>query len=798
MRRILIVALSATIVAPFAALVQPKAADADVPGLWVAGDTHVHTDHSSDGSGPRQASDQRLPGNNSVTDQIDVAVRGGLDFLPITDHRTYDQHWDPLWTSSDLILIPGEEANGRPHATAMGAVDQIVDGANPDGSAGYRHVQQSVWQAHSEDANWTVAHPDDGEVNGDGTPNTNASVIGADTVEVFNKASNPDAEIDYAEDRWNHGFRFGVVGASDSHFKEIALVQGPGNPTTWVFAPTYTERGILDGFRAGRTSVSASPTGTFATMQADLDGDGEYDAMGGDEVKASPGDTVALQVRVQNGPGTTAYVYASPGRSAGPISTTQISSLDQRIDVPVTIEEGLSWFRVEVRGPGIIAALGSDPDPNDQLQAVATPLFVYTDEPAIAQPEEPFPAPSTTPDDAALVLGTPGEFTGFSDVATDKKLAHVVAETHTGSRTSILYTRVDKKTTTEPVELAPSSDAARFPRVAAAGDDVWVTWQDERSGQMPRLPDIYLRHSPDGGETWEDEIRLTEGTGRAEHPAIDLLPSGEPVVAWADNRDEAFNVLVQRVGIDEEPIDVSGPTKTVTEGTPDDTRSALYPASLFPSLDAGSGGDIALVWQDNRFDPDPGYTGHTPPPGEEASGGTDPDNWEILGSTLGGAASDEWSEPFSISNNTDLADRHPDVVITPGDDFVVAWETKELHSSGANLSIRSASSTNATDWTTAEPVGLEPAAMSQRPRLTSDHHGDVVAMWYDSRSADWRWNVFAAELTDAGWGPAELVSGDGNNTWPSIDGDTVVFTTDRDQTSLQRDPTQSVYLLTDR
>src|SRR5262245_56856566 len=35
-------------------------------GMWFAGDTHVHDDHSSDGSLPRQRSRQTLPGNLPV------------------------------------------------------------------------------------------------------------------------------------------------------------------------------------------------------------------------------------------------------------------------------------------------------------------------------------------------------------------------------------------------------------------------------------------------------------------------------------------------------------------------------------------------------------------------------------------------------------------------------------------------------------------------------------------------------------------------------------------------------------
>src|SRR5689334_12569379 len=83
-------------------------------GEWLAGETHAHDDHSADGSLPRQTSKQTLPGNLPLSDQIGEAERIGLDFLPLTDHRTYDQHWDPQWQSSKLLLIPGEEANGSP------------------------------------------------------------------------------------------------------------------------------------------------------------------------------------------------------------------------------------------------------------------------------------------------------------------------------------------------------------------------------------------------------------------------------------------------------------------------------------------------------------------------------------------------------------------------------------------------------------------------------------------------------------------------------------------------------------
>jgi len=150
--------------------------------VWLQGDLHVHDDHSSDGSLPRQLSDDVLPGNVSMQDQIGFARLQQLDFLPLTDHRTYDQHYDPAWESADLLLIPGEEANGKPHVTVHGAIDTVVQGA--DGDNEQRRLQQSIWDAHSQGAVWVTAHPDDGAVDDLGAPNQRASAVGIDLVET--------------------------------------------------------------------------------------------------------------------------------------------------------------------------------------------------------------------------------------------------------------------------------------------------------------------------------------------------------------------------------------------------------------------------------------------------------------------------------------------------------------------------------------------------------------------------------------------------------------------------------------
>jgi hypothetical protein len=584
----------------------------------------VHTDHSSDGSLPRQVGDLGGPGSTSVGSQVALGAAAGLQWMSINDHRTYTQHWDPQWTSDRVLLIPGEEANGTPHATVLGHVDTLVDGSNPEGSAAYRHLQQSVWDVHAQDAVWGTAHPQDGEFD-DGVPNANASTVGVDTVEGGNRVVDPDPDLDYAEDRWNAGFRFGLTTSSDSHFTELAAIQGPGTSQTLVLRRDGSERATLDALRAGRTTTANGPAAPVLTLEADP-GSGAFTAVAGDEVQVPAGGTVRLRVRVQQGVGTTVLVYASPGRAAGPIASFRPTSPDETRVVEAAVTGEQVWWRAEARGVSPNAGLPSDPDGPVSVQAATSAIFGHVREPAEPRPEIPLPPEQRRPDGAQRAVGAPGSFSGFADVAGD----HVVAERHDGGATRVVHRRLPDGA---EVDLAPGSRTARFPRVAADGQDVWVVWQDERAGQVPRRPHVHLRHSADGGRTWLPEQRLSTGGGRHERPSIALV-GGEPVVAWQSNDPAlsggAFEVLVQAVGRDSAPAAVSRPGKTTSPGNPLDARSARFPASLFPAITATPDGGVAVVWQDDRDDPDPLFTGRMSLVEGEAPDGTDPDDWEVL------------------------------------------------------------------------------------------------------------------------------------------------------------------------
>src|SRR5262249_44090968 len=156
----------------------------------------------------------------------------------------------------------------------------------------------------------------------------------------------------------------------------------------------------------------------------------------------------------------------------------------------------------------------------------------------------------------------------------------------------------------------------------------------------------------------------------------------------------------------------------------DDTRSARYPASVWPSIATdASGWRYAVVWQDNRTDIDPLWTG------SEKAPGTNPDNWQIMYAML---------DPETVTPSVhslgadDRADRHPDAAFTPKGDLVIAWETKELSPAGKNLSVVAARSDDG-GATFAAPVtlGPDPQAMGERVRLGLDADGAVRAVWYD-------------------------------------------------------------------
>jgi len=172
-----------------------------------------------------------------------------------------------------------------------------------------------------------------------------------DTVEVWNPSV---ARSDLSESFWEcwleRGQKVGATGGSDSHWLSLQAVAGPGQPTTWVHARKATLAGVLEGLRAGRTSVSAQPPelgGVQLMLEAPREGIvGDTVAPGTPLKVTAPSLKVPAVLRVRaNGeqileqpfdPGTTA-TFRAP-RSAGWVRASLLARAPLPVDV--TTEAG--------------------------------------------------------------------------------------------------------------------------------------------------------------------------------------------------------------------------------------------------------------------------------------------------------------------------------------------------------------------------------------------------------------------------------------------------------------------------
>jgi hypothetical protein len=121
-----------------------------------------------------------------------------------------------------------------------------------------------------------------------------------------------------------------ATGGSDNHYRATTAVQGVGQPTTWVFAADRTQGAILDGIRAGRTSVSAEPPAMGGARIELTAHKGSTSWMVGDVVPASAG-VVHVRARVTNAP-LHNLVFTVDGAARPAV---RITSLDQTVVIKV-------------------------------------------------------------------------------------------------------------------------------------------------------------------------------------------------------------------------------------------------------------------------------------------------------------------------------------------------------------------------------------------------------------------------------------------------------------------------------
>jgi len=254
---------------------------------WYPGDLHAHTEHSD--------------AKGSLADLVAAARARGLAFVAVTEHNT-SSHISHLSQHSapDLLLIAGQEITTYyGHANAWGVPGwQEFRGRSSEDMA---HICEAV---HAAGGLFSINHPKQ-----NGPPWEYDDLFArADCLEVWQAPwfVGNHQSLALWDRLLREGHRLVGVGGSDRHQPPFTGTLGDrevGVPTTWVYAAGLSTQAILAGIKAGHVMISADVQGPRLFLEADADGDGCYEVMMGDKMRAAVGRPVAWRCRVKGGAG---------------------------------------------------------------------------------------------------------------------------------------------------------------------------------------------------------------------------------------------------------------------------------------------------------------------------------------------------------------------------------------------------------------------------------------------------------------------------------------------------------------
>src|SRR5687768_1486899 len=89
----------------------------------------------------------------------------------------------------------------------------------------------------------------------------------------------------------------------------------------------------------------------------------------------------------------------------------------------------------------------------------------------------------------------------------------------------------------EEINISDNSGISELPQVTAEGNNVYVVWQDNSSGNY----DVYFAHSPDNGKNFKSIINLSKNNGTSELPQV-TAEGNNVYVVWQDNSSGNYDV----------------------------------------------------------------------------------------------------------------------------------------------------------------------------------------------------------------------------------------------------------------
>lgn len=251
--------------------------------------------------------------------------------------------------------------------------------------------------------------------------------------------------------------------------------------------------------------------------------------------------------------------------------------------------------------------------------------------------------------------------------------------------------------------------------VAAAGDIIHVAWCDERDGNF----EIYYKASPDGGQTWSPDGRLTNNSAASYNPCIQVFGPDVHVV-WYDTRDGNSEIYYKRStnggfswGPDVRMSNASG----LSEGAKVTVTGAI----------------VHVVWFDHRNG-----------------------NYEIYYKASGDAGVN-WSPEVRLTNNSG-ASQDPSVSVS-GPDVHLVWKDDR----DGNMEIYYKSSSNGgANWGPDTRLTYNNAG-SHNPCISTT--GDILHLtWTDQRDGNFEIYYKASGDRGVNWSPDSKLSNNGGSS----------------------------------
>ncbi|MFP5225388.1 MAG: hypothetical protein ACLGH3_07550 [Actinomycetota bacterium] len=700
---------------------------------WLGIDGHVHSDHSHDAGFFHQQEKTPESHDTFVRDQIDEAERVGEDLVTLTDHRTYDQAYDPEYRSSQATLLDGEEWGGYPHATAWGIVETLVQG--PDlGDCG---VTLAAREVRAQDGIFGIAHPEDGQ----------RPCVSEETIK--------DIPIDHLEAfRWPHtnfwasniaaDNRVVPVTGSDNHFRQLHGTEaGVGGNSTLILAEDATQAAIVEAVRAGRVASVTRMLGPTLSTLLDADGDGEFETLTGGWSEPT-GPTVRVAFEARNAQGLRLQVLDDQAMVAEELVTLPVQTFvfDLPSDRPFWRGQLDASPTDRITGGVLHDYLSYI----DSLRLISSPVYL---------------SPESLRDPGSTPLITDAAYAGFPDTAisgTDTLLV-------TQERAAGTYRIVLRNITTGTEQVLSSDDQdAREPAIAARGSKVVVAYTDR--SPTARAGRIWLRISDDGGATFPDAEGLLINKRLGAMPDVAISEDGDIHVVWSSMED-GFKIRHKIAGSDDSTLLSSAVSRLLGRASYSPYQEIRHvPAAIDPTI-AIEGDDVVVAWSDNREDVTPLRNGT-------------PDDWGIYvasSSDSGGT----WSQDARISPRHDKRGpdpddpermegnpaKHPTLAYLDGR-FVAAWSD----ANGSGSRIRSLRSTDGgATWSGLLEIPTPSNEMAYRPAL-GQIAGMTVVAWQQSDGK--RWLLHAADVDSAEIGAAFSLGPFAG--FPSLAGDTIFYT----------------------